>query len=197
VHEAAAIAASPRSPSRLAAVAARKSMLVFSTSCAIVVTRLPGACAIGAEIARATFGGAAEERADERGDYRGGRDADARGGESGRRDVSKPCRVLLGEGAMSMPVFSMSCAIVVPRLRALVRSALRWRARSAQDSRATVGGAAERRADERGEDRGGRPLTRLAAVKLLPARRLEPLACRASASTRNCLKRPLQAYLAT
>jgi hypothetical protein len=37
----------------------------------------PGACGIGAEIARATVGGAAEERADERREDRGGRDAEA------------------------------------------------------------------------------------------------------------------------
>jgi hypothetical protein len=35
----------------------------------------PGACAIGAKIARATVNGAAEERVDERGEDRGGRDA--------------------------------------------------------------------------------------------------------------------------
>jgi hypothetical protein len=39
----------------------------------------PGACGIGAEIARATVGGAAEERTDERREDRGGRDGEAGG----------------------------------------------------------------------------------------------------------------------
>jgi hypothetical protein len=107
-------------------------------------------CAIGAEIARVTVGGAAEERADERHEDRGGRDA--RDAEAGgfetppsaawqrrevdarpldelrdRRDPSPGAREIDAEMASEI---SPRCA---------------W----------TVGGAAEQRAYERGEDRAG------------------------------------------
>jgi hypothetical protein len=76
----------------------------------------PGAGAIGADIARAigavivraAVGGAVEERTGERGDL----DAQAGGVESGWRDVSKRRRVLHGECASWMPVFSTSCELV-------------------------------------------------------------------------------------
>jgi hypothetical protein len=67
--------------------------------------------------------------------------------------------------------------LVVTRLLALARSALRWRARSAQDARATVGGVAEESADgaRRRSRRAGRsPASPPSDVR--QARRLERLA---------------------